>query len=387
VKFSNSFVLIIFTLLIFSSYNLKGIIGGIDPLYQWNLLDVGVDDSWSYTKGNSNITVAVIDSGVDFSHPDLIHQSWHNPGEIPNNEKDDDNNGYLDDTIGWDFRDGDNDPSPGHVHGTFISGLIAADDDNNLSVGVAPNVRIMAIRFLDDNLRWGPQDWPLFVEAIDYAIDNEADIIHLSLQAFGIPPTSFYDVIKRAYSNGIPIVSVTGNLFEGEDPSWVRYPGNYTEVIAVSSTNKSREISDFSCYGTENEICAPGEDIYSIEPASNSLTMSSGTSFAAPLVSGAIALMLSINENLSIEMIRHILHETSTDLGQTGKDNLYGFGLLNVSAALGYTVTHSMNTTTTSHYEPESSSTNNKTEFEFSVFMISLIITLFCKRKKEHEKS
>ncbi len=385
-KFGYFFVPIIFALLIFSANNLKGVIGEIDPSYQWNLLDVGVDDAWGYTKGNSNITVAVIDSGVDFSHPDLIHQSWHNPGEIPNNEKDDDNNGYLDDTVGWDFRDGDNDPSPGHVHGTFISGLIAADDDDNLSVGVAPNVRIMALRFFKgDGLGWDHQDWPMFIEAINYAIDNEADIIHLSLQASGIPPSSFYDVLKRAYYNGIPIVSVTGNLFEGEDPSWVRYPGNYSEVIAVSATDENREITDFSCYGTENEICAPGEDIYSIEPDNDNLVMSSGTSFAAPLVSGAIALMLSLNENLSIEMIREILHETSTDLGETGKDDLYGFGLLNVSAALEYTLIYSMNTTT-SHYESESSSTNNKTEFKFSVFMISLIITLFYKRKKNPQK-
>lgn len=378
-------MLFVFSLLIFSSNNLKEVIGGLDPIYQWNLLDIGVDDAWNYSKGNSNITVAVIDSGVDFTHPDLIHQAWHNPGEIPNNDRDDDNNGYLDDTIGWDFRDGDNDPSPGHIHGTFISGLIAADDDNNLSVGVAPNVRIMALRFLNDNLRWVSQDWPMFIEAINYAIDNEADIIHLSLQAYGIPPSSFYDVIRKAYQNGIPIVSVTGNILFGEYN--VKYPGNYTEVIAVSSTNKSREIADLSCYGTENEICAPGEDIYSIEPDNDKLVLGSGTSFAAPLVSGAIALMLSLNENLSIEMIRHILHETSTDLGQAGKDDLYGYGLLNVSAALEYTAIYTMNTTTI-HQESISSNSSNKTDFEFSGFIIGFIIasTLFYNRKKEQKK-
>jgi subtilisin family serine protease len=385
-------VIIIFSLLIFSSNNLKGVFGEIDPVYQWNLLDVGVDDAWVYTKGNSNITVAVIDSGVNFSHPDLIHQSWHNPGEIPNNDKDDDNNGYLDDTVGWDFRNGDNDPSPGpppspgHGHGTFISGLIAADDDGNLSVGVAPNVRIMAIRFLKDDLSWASQDWPMFIEAIDYAVENEADIIHLSMQAHGIPPSSFFDVINKAYQHGIPIVSVTGNIRNGEDH--VRFPGNYTEVIAVSATNKSREISDFSCYGSENEICAPGEDIYSIEPNNNNFVLGSGTSYAAPLVSGAIALMLSLKSNLSIEMIRKILHETSTDLGQVGKDDLYGFGLLNVSAALEY-IAMSLLNITTSHQEPETSITNNKTSFEFTSYMIGLIIgcILFWRRKKPLRKN
>ncbi|MFX0088270.1 MAG: S8 family serine peptidase, partial [Candidatus Hodarchaeota archaeon] len=323
-------------LLLSSCFSIRGVIGLLDPLYQWNLVDIGIENAWSYSKGNHNITVAIIDSGVDFTHPDLLDQSWNNPYEIPNNGLDDDNNGYIDDTMGWDFRDGDNDPSPGHTHGTFIAGLIAADDDGDISVGVAPNIRIMALRFLKDDLSWsGPpfaDEWPMFIEAINYAVDNNADVIHLSVQANGIPPSSFHEAIKRAYQNQIPIVSVTGNIYLGKNH--VMYPGNYSEVIAVSATTKDHELADFSCFGVQNEICAPGKEIYSIEAYNNEFVLGNGTSYAAPLVSGAIALMLSLNNNLSIQIIRSILHETSTDLGTSGKDDYFGYGLLNVSAAL-----------------------------------------------------
>ena len=269
----------------------------IDPGVQWNLVDVGAEKAWDYTQGRSNIVVAVIDSGVNFSHPDLTNQSWINPNEIPKNGLDDDNNGYLDDIVGWDFRDSDNDPSPGHKHGTFVTGLLAADDDNDLSVGIAPNIQIMALRFLDDQNRFDKADWDMFIEALDYAVDNGANIIHLSLQWNEVtpPPKSFHTAIKRAYENGVIIVSVTGN-----NKNDVAYPGNYPEVIAVSATNQLREIATFSSPGDQNEICAPGEDVYSISPNSNEIIMGSGTSFAAPLVSGAISLILSLNIKMMI---------------------------------------------------------------------------------------
>ncbi|MHA2244401.1 MAG: S8 family serine peptidase [Candidatus Hodarchaeales archaeon] len=301
----------------------------IDPDVQWNLIDIGAVKAWNYTQGMSNIVVAVIDSGVDFSHPDLMNQSWINPNEIPKNGLDDDNNGYVDDIVGWDFRDSDNDPSPGHEHGTFVAGLLAADDDDHICVGVAPNIRLMALRFLNDENRFGGGDWDMFIEALDYAVDNGARIIHLSIQADGIPPESFHTAIKRAYENEVIIVSVTGNNKDD-----VTYPGKYSEVIAVSATTRVREIAHFSSTGDQNEICAPGDGVNSTYPGKMEPQIGSGTSFAAPLVSGAISLILSLNSSLSIEMVRSILHETSTDLGASGKDPIFGYGLLNVSAAL-----------------------------------------------------
>ena len=360
----------------------RKVLSTLDPEIQWNLIDVGADKAWNYTQGRSNIVVAVIDSGIDFTHPDLVNQSWRNTDEIPDNGIDDDSNDYVDDIVGWDFRENDKDPSPGHPHGTFVAGLIAADDDNNISVGIAPNIRLMALRFLNDQNRFGGGDWDMFIETVDYAVDNKADIIQLSIQADGVPPESFHTAIKRAYNSGVVIVSVTGN---NEDD--VTYPGRYPEVIAVSATTKGREIASFSSPGEENEICAPGYNVTSIYPAKWTLQIGSGTSFAAPLVSGAIALMLSLNNTLSVNTIRTILHETCTDLGITGKDPIFGYGLLNVSAALEKVVIEHNNGTTNISTETSTSKTfmNDTTSingFSGILFLVLLIYTRKLRKRK-----
>ncbi|MFW9780341.1 MAG: S8 family serine peptidase [Candidatus Heimdallarchaeota archaeon] len=321
-------------LFIHGSFLCRGISSSITSSdIQWHLEMVGAEAAWNYTQGSPAIVVAIIDSGIDIDHPDLFNQTWTNPGEIAGNGLDDDSNGYVDDMIGWDFRDDDNDPRPGHPHGTKVSGILVADDDNHLSVGIAPKIRIMALRFLDDNNQFAADDWDMFIDAIDYAVNNGAKIIHLSVQAIGIPPQSFHDAIERAYSNGVAIVGVTGNKLFANDEG-VSYPGAYSEVIAVSAVNKTKGIAFFSLTGDQNEICAPGQDIPTIIPDSPDIVLGIGTSFAAPLVSGTIALMLSLNSTLSIPKVREILHNTSTDLGSVGKDQDYGYGLLNVSAAL-----------------------------------------------------
>ncbi len=322
---------------------------GTTTNFYWNILEVGIPDAWQYTSGSSDIVVAIIDSGIDFTHPDLVNSSWKNPGEIPNNKKDDDQNGYVDDIVGWDFRKNDKDPSPpsppypASKHGTFIAGLIAADDDNDLFVGVAPEVKIMSLRFLDNDLSFSSADWPKLANAIDYAVKNGARIINLSLQANGIPPNDVYEAIRRAYAAGVIIVGVTGN---NEDH--VTYPGSYSEVIAVSSTTSSRQLADSSAYGNQTEICSPGDEVYSITGYNSSIVLGSGTSFAAPLVSGAIALMLSMNYSLTNNEIRNLLSISCVDLGEEGKDPLFGFGLLNISAALSHIIPTNHSSTTSS---------------------------------------
>ncbi|MFX1505502.1 MAG: S8 family serine peptidase [Promethearchaeota archaeon] len=357
-------------------------LSSLDPDIQWNLIDVGAEKAWNYTQGRSKIVVAVIDSGIDFSHPDLVNQSWKNSDEIPDNGIDDDKNGYVDDIVGWDFRDNDNDPSPGHKHGTFIAGLIAADDDNHISVGIAPKIKLMAIRFLDDNLEFGGQDWDMFAEAIDYAVNNGASIIQLSIEAYGVPPESFHEVISRTYNSGVLVVSVTGNYRDD-----VTYPGKYSEVIAVSATNKSRHIAEFSSPGEQNEICAPGESVYSIYPNKWTPQSGSGTSFAAPLVAGAIALMLSLNNSLTIETIRAILHDTCTDLGTSGNDPIFGYGLLNVSAALEKVVNECNNGTTVIPIETSSNNMTTKSSKGTSINeiygVLALIILSYKRRTKK----
>ncbi|MHA2203378.1 MAG: S8 family peptidase [Candidatus Hodarchaeales archaeon] len=362
------------------------VLSSLDPNFQWNLIDIGVDKAWNYTQGRSNIVVAIIDSGIDFTHPDLVNQSWRNTDEIPANGIDDDGNDYVDDIVGWDFRDDDNDPSPGHRHGTFVAGLIAADDDNHISVGIAPSIQLMALRFLDDQNRFGGGDWNMFIEAMDYAVNNGADIIQISIQADGVPPESFHTAVERAYNESVVIVSVTGN---NEDE--VTYPGKYSEVIAVSATTKEREIADFSSPGEQNEICAPGFNVSSIYPNKWTPQTGSGTSFAAPLVSGAIALILSLNKTLSTETIRSILHETSTDLGIEGKDPIFGYGLLNVSAALEKVVIEHNNGTTIIPLETSTNMTtstaNDTTAFSVLSGFLALLLLLYKRKLKKPRKN
>lgn len=358
-------------------------IKSLDTEYHWPLFEVGAPQAWNYTQGDPEIVLAVIDSGIDFTHPDLENQSWVNLDEIPENGIDDDRNGFIDDIIGWDFRGSDNNPSPGHPHGTFIAGIISGDDDNDLMVGIAPNIKLMAIRFLDDNNAFSGDDWEMFANAINYSVENGAQIIQLSIEAFGTPPSEFYNTIKNAYDNGVTIVGVTGNYGDH-----VTYPGKYPEVIAVSATTEAREIADFSNQGEENEICAPGKDIYSIIPGSTSYATGSGTSFASPLVSGTIALMLSLNRTLTPDTIRLILHESSTDLGELGKDATFGYGLLNASAAVEkvlYEWNHGLipTTSSTTHY---TSGFSNKITPHSSVLLSSSCLFILAIANKKNKR-
>ena len=209
----------------------------------------------------------------------------------------------------------------------------------------------MSLRFLRSDLSFPYTTWPEFVKAIDYAVDNGAKIINLSLQADKdgtyVPPEYVYDAIQRAFSKQVTIVGVTGNY-----ANRVTYPGNYSEVIAVSATNSSRQIAAFSATGNQTEICAPGEDVYSITGDDTSIITASGTSYAAPLVSGAIALMLSMNYSLTNNEIRNLLSISCVDLGEEGKDPLFGFGLLNISAALSHIIPTNHSSTTSSITQP-----------------------------------
>ncbi|MFX1253540.1 MAG: S8 family serine peptidase [Promethearchaeota archaeon] len=369
----------------------------IDPITHWNLLAVGADKAWNFTQGSSEIIVAVIDSGIDFTHPDLVNQSWTNSDEIADNGLDDDNNGYIDDIHGWDVRDNDSDPSPGHWHGTFVAGLIAADDDNDLSVGIAPKISLMNLRFLDDSNSYSGSDYGMFAEAINYAVDNGAHIIHMSIYDYGIPPSSLHSAIQRAYSNGVIIVSITGNTGGAST-----YPGNYPEVIAVSATTKAGIRASFSGRGEQNEICAPGSSIWGIKPGYSELSGGNwGTSFAAPLVSGTIALMLTLNNSLTINATRHILHTTAVDLGSPGKDDDYGYGLLSASAALEMTVYGNFTPHPTTSATPTTPSlttssltttsqppTVNETSFSLNLFSVvaSLSVVAIILRRRKNSK-
>jgi subtilisin family serine protease len=298
----------------------------------WGLESINAPNAWTLSHGDPSVVVAVIDSGIDASIPQLVASLWTNADEVPDNGIDDDRNGYVDDIHGWDFRDDDSSSlvgSPIHRHGTFVASIIAAQPGRYPIVGVAPGARLMDVRFLDSQNQFGSADWSLFERAVNYAVDNGADIINLSIFANGRPPSSFERALDRARSRGIAIVGISGNLGKSE----VMYPGRYNSVLAVSAITPSGLLAAFSNRGPEVAFCAPGADITSFSPGERPFT-DSGTSFAAPHVTGVLALLLSVNPMLTAEEAIRILADTAVDLGSRGRDNLYGYGLIDAWAAL-----------------------------------------------------
>ncbi len=317
---------------------------GLMTLYQqpvnWGILRIAAPEAWMITHGSSDVTVAVIDTGIDTSIPQLETSMWVNPGEIAGNGRDDDGNGYIDDIHGWDFRDGDNSSLTGskiHWHGTFVAGIIAAQPGEVPIVGVAPGVRIMDVRFLDSDNTFSSKDWNTFAEAIEYAVDNGADIINMSIYANSRPPSILQDSVQRAVQAGVIIVGISGNTQNNATGSAeshaVLYPGKYDEVYAVSATTETDQLAMFSRLGPEVAFCAPGEGITSFLPGGQSATRS-GTSFAAPHVAGTLALILSAYPSVTPTQAVNLLTGSLIDLGARGVDTSFGQGLIDAFEAV-----------------------------------------------------
>ncbi|MHA1166697.1 MAG: S8 family serine peptidase [Candidatus Hodarchaeales archaeon] len=215
---------------------------------------VNASKAWEVTVGSRDVIVAIIDSGIDFNHPEFNGAIWTNEDEIADNAVDDDGNGYIDDIHGWDFYNNDPVPADDHGHGTFVAGIISALNDGIGTAGLAPNVTLMPLKYLNQNIEGGT--WTDFGNAVDYAVANGADIISMSVQtAKGYtPPSSFASKITAAAAAGVLLVSVTGNYNYGA----VMYPGKYPEVIAVTAVDKYLARGDFADYGPETELAAPG---------------------------------------------------------------------------------------------------------------------------------
>jgi len=309
---------------------------GLYTVYQqpinWGLQRISAPEAWEISHGEDTVVVAVIDSGIDATIPQLAEGMWVNEDEVPGNGIDDDGNGYVDDVNGWDFRDGD--PSsltgtPLHWHGTFVAGIIASCPGELPIVGIAPGVRIMDVRFLNSQNKFLSSEWRTFAAAVDYAVDNGAHIINLSIFANGRPPAVFEAALRRAVEREVIIVGITGNTGR----VGVLYPGKYDTVYAVSATTKKDLLADFSAYGAEVFACAPGEQIVSFVPGGGTSTRS-GTSFAAPHVSGALALILSAHPGISPAEAVEMLVGSLTDLGPRGFDPEFGHGLIDAYKAV-----------------------------------------------------
>lgn len=232
----------------------------IDPNL-WSLEVSGINEVQKITNGSKDVIIAIIDSGVDYRYPELNKSLWRNPGEIPDNNIDDDGNGYLDDVIGWNFIDNNNDPLDGYGHGTFISSQIIGLQESSTEIeipGLAPNISLMHLKWIDNTNKGGSVDE--FVAAVTYAVEMGAKIISLSLFWRGIDSKAIL-ALEWAYSKGVVIVGVTGNnadLYKG----YIDDLGALDQVIATGAINQDLEKANFSQYGNEIELVAPGEYIY-----------------------------------------------------------------------------------------------------------------------------
>jgi subtilisin family serine protease len=233
----------------------------------WGLNNINALEAWDITTGNSNVVVAVLDSGVDYNHPDLAANIWKNQAEITGTPGvDDDSNGKIDDARGWDFVDDDNDPMDSDDHGTHVAGTIAAEGNNSAGItGVVWTAQIMPLRFLD---ALGSGTVADAIEAIDYAIDNGAKIINASYGSYTFSPLE-RDAIATARDAGILFVAAAGNDNWNNDSATKHYPSSYdlANIIAVAATDQSDARASFSNYGvTSVDVAAPGKFILSARP-------------------------------------------------------------------------------------------------------------------------
>jgi len=266
--------------------------------------DIDADAAWDVTTGSHDVVVAIIDTGIDSGHPDLAANIWTNPGEIPHNGIDDDDNGFVDDVLGWDFFNGDNDPWDDHGHGTHVAGTVGAVGDNGTGVtGVNWKVSLVAIKLLNSE---GGGNTAAAVASIEYAVAIGADVINAS---WGGGPFSeaLFEAVLTAAAADVLFVAAAGNDGSNNDVTQ-HYPSNYDSpnVLAVAASDDNDEIAWFSNFGRETvDLAAPGAAVLSTLPGGYGLF--DGTSMAAPHVSGAAALILSVRPDLGAVELKNLL--------------------------------------------------------------------------------
>lgn len=315
----------------------------LDPLYQAGPADTG------------KVVVAIIDSGTDLDHPELAGRFWVNEDEIPGNGLDDDHNGYVDDTLGYDLSGDnpdffnlqpDNDPTDIEGHGTHVTGIVAANADGIGVVGVAPWVAVMPVKIYPN------ASSSIGASAIIYSVIAGARVINIS---WGTPYESLIlqEALDFARANGVFVAIASGN--SGTDQPF--YPAASDSAFAVGAGNSSGFVTSFSSYGPHLDIVAPGEDILSLRAAGTDIYaqagepgahiidsiyyLSDGTSMAAPMVAGAAAYLWSVRPFVSLQELEQVLRQGATDLvdpldrGDTlvGFDRVSGYGYIDLNAS------------------------------------------------------
>jgi subtilisin family serine protease len=328
-----------------------------EPFYK----QIGVPAAWDYTTGSVSVVVAVIDTGVDVLHEDLKNNIWKNEKEISDNGVDDDGNGYTDDLHGWNFVENNSDVGISVInktddesainHGTILAGLIGAIGDNNfLGTGLNWRVKIMPLRAIDSN---GNGSLGAVVKAINYAVNNGADVISISFLGEGTS-IGLQESLFNAREKGVLLVASAGNnrddkTGKGNLSSNKQYPicSDFGEsenwILGVTSVDLNDRLSRFADYGICVDISAPGEYIYSTQKyapkhdyAENFGGAWFGSSFSTPLVAGAAALVKSARPDWKAKEIISNLLASADDIDglNTGYAGQIGYGRLNVGRAV-----------------------------------------------------
>ena len=289
--------------------------------------DVDALRAWEITSGSRNIKVAVIDTGIDYNHPDLAANIWVNEAEangLPG--VDDDGNGFVDDVYGYDFANNDADPMDGHSHGTHCAGTIGAVHNNGLGVaGVMSDVSLVAVKFLSDS---GSGTTAAAIEAVDYATGLDVDVMSNSWGGGGFSQ-ALKEAIERARDAGILFVAAAGNSSSNNDSS-AHYPSNYdvSNVISVAAHTAQDSLATFSSYGRRTvHVAAPGHKILSTTK-NGGYAVYSGTSMATPHVSGALGLLLAQEGRMDVAQVRERLMATSNPIA-TYRRKIISGGRLN----------------------------------------------------------
>lgn len=338
-----------------------------DPYFQnqWYLKRIKAPEAWEINSRSRGTVIAVIDSGVQITHPDIAANLWVNAGEIDGNRKDDDGNGLVDDRNGWDFVNNVSDPGPkfkkgfteaGILHGTIVAGIAAGVGNNGQGItGLNWDVKIMPLKALDDA---GNGDTAAVIKAIDYAIAKGANIINLSFVGFSYSP-NLRNAIQRAHDAGVIVVAPAGNEQSGEHgvnlnqrPIYPAcYTGNRNEriVIGVAATDAIDQKAAFSGYGHNCiDLSAPGMSFFSTSVYAPQKSVNgsffnqsydgywSGTSVAVPLVSATLALIQGANPTLSAEESVDILLKNTDNIDSLNPEYIdqLGSGRLNVALAV-----------------------------------------------------
>jgi thermitase len=303
---------------------------------QWSLAQIGLPAAWNVTTGSAGIIIAVVDSGVYLGHPDLASKVWTNPGEIRGNGIDDDLNGKVDDVNGWHFFQqwtpsgyvpvGNANVTDDFGHGTHVAGIIGAATNNGLGIaGISWGARVMPVRVLD---QYGSGWYSDIADGIVYAVDNGAKIINLSLGGAATSQT-LCEAAAYAHQKGALLVAATGNTGAA-----VLHPAACEGVLAVAATDRFDYRADFSNYGPQVDVAAPGVNIYSTWPWVDGYFTKSGTSMAAPHVSGVAALVWSRWPEWDNVAVSKQIIETAVDVDAEGWDPYTGWGRLDAAAAV-----------------------------------------------------